>query len=49
MVPCELYYICIWISNVLGFQEQNYQYLVQVEVYLARALTPIEGDEEELP
>jgi hypothetical protein len=33
----------------LGLQEQNYQYLVQVEVYLARALTPIEGDEEDLP
>ncbi|CAE6415154.1 unnamed protein product [Rhizoctonia solani] len=31
------------------FHEQNYQYLVQVEVYLARALTPIEGSEESLP
>ncbi|CAE6437545.1 unnamed protein product [Rhizoctonia solani] len=31
------------------FHEQNYQYLVQVEVYLARALTPIEGNEESLP
>ncbi|CCO31383.1 Protein ste16 [Rhizoctonia solani AG-1 IB] len=31
------------------FHEQNYQYLVQVEVYLARALTPIEGSEEILP
>ncbi|CAE6461428.1 unnamed protein product [Rhizoctonia solani] len=31
------------------FHEQNYQYLVQVEVYLSRALTPIEGNEESLP
>ncbi|GAB1520827.1 hypothetical protein RhiTH_003915 [Rhizoctonia solani] len=31
------------------FHEQNYQYLVQVEVYLARALTPMEGSEEDLP
>ncbi|KAG8763716.1 hypothetical protein FRC11_013592 [Ceratobasidium sp. 423] len=31
------------------FHEQNYQYLVQVEVYLSRALTPIEGSEESLP
>ncbi|QRV92421.1 STE16 protein [Ceratobasidium sp. AG-Ba] len=31
------------------FHEHNYQYLVQVEVYLARALNPFEGDDDELP
>ncbi|KAG9079106.1 hypothetical protein FS749_008827, partial [Ceratobasidium sp. UAMH 11750] len=31
------------------FHEHNYQYLVQVEVYLARALNPFDEDEEELP
>ncbi|KAG8695134.1 hypothetical protein FRC09_009374 [Ceratobasidium sp. 395] len=31
------------------FHEHNYQYLVQVEVYLARALNPFEEDEDELP
>ncbi|KAF8606948.1 hypothetical protein BDV93DRAFT_331061 [Ceratobasidium sp. AG-I] len=31
------------------FHEQNYQYLIQVEVYLARALNPLEGDADDLP
>jgi hypothetical protein len=49
MVPCKSYGDPLNGKSNGLLQEQNYQYLVQVEVYLARALTPIEGSEEILP